>query len=166
MVSLLAEQSFAQVAAAQVDPRMSSANAAAAPEREYVFVPRDTQIEFTGPDAVPFGQVRPNTAVQFALDRDVMLGGVRVLRAGIPTVGIATRVLHGSRRRHRDGQMDIRVTRMVAGRAVELFLTVFNPEDTYAEYPDNSPDCDRGSLIKPLIFLGAMLLMMLAAFHD
>jgi hypothetical protein len=170
IVSMIAEQSFAQASAVRDDRSMSTGitpvREAAAPDREYVFLPRNTQIEFTGPEAVPFGEVRPNTAVQFVLDRDVLLNGRCMLTAGIPAAGIATRVLHGSRRKHRDGQMDIQVTRMVSGRVVELFLTVINPEDNYAEYPDTGRDFERGSLVKPLVFLGAMLLLILAALHD
>jgi hypothetical protein len=169
--STLAEQTFAQGVVAQgvgaqADARASSADTATAPDTEYVFVPRDTQIAFTGPEAVPFASVRQGTAVEFVLDRDVLLGGVRVVHGGIPTAGIATRVLHGSRLRHRDGQMQIRVTEMVSGRAKELLLTVFNPDDAYAEYPDTYRDCDRPSLVKPLVFLGVILLLMLAALHD
>lgn len=165
IASLLAEPSFAQEAA-QVDRRWSSAEIAAAPEREYVYVPRETRIDFTGPEAVPFARVRPGAVVQFVLDRDVFLGGVPVVHAGIPTAGVAMRVLHGSRRGHRDGQMQILVTEMVSGRVKELLLTAFNPEDSYAEYPDISRDYDRVSPVKPLIFLGVALLLLLAALHD
>jgi len=158
IASLLAEPSFAQMAA-QVDPRGSSAEIAVAPDREYVYVPRDARIDFTGPEAVPFAQVRSGTAVQFVLDRDVFLGGVPVVHAGIPTAGIATRVLRGSRRGHRDGQMQILVTEMVSGRVKELLLTVFNSEDSYAEYPDNRRDMHPGQVVFPLV----MMLILLAA---
>jgi hypothetical protein len=154
---MLAEKTFAQGAPAQVDRRMSTGIAAVqeagTQDREYVSLPRDTQIDFTGPNAVPFDEVRPNTAVQFVLDRDVMLGGNPVLRAGIPTAGVAARVLRASRRRHRDGQMEIGVTKMVSGRAVELLLTVFNPEDHYAEYPDNRRDVHPGQIALPVVIL-------------
>jgi hypothetical protein len=86
----------------------------------------DTKIELMSPGPTEFAKVQSGA---FVVDKDVFLAGVPMIHAGAPVAGILDHVKRGSHSRHRDREMEIRVTEMISGEQIELHLRCFEPAD-------------------------------------
>jgi len=100
------------------------------PTKQYVTLPGDTNIELLPPGPTTFGGGKEGVVVQFVVNKDVVVGGVPVVHAGVPVVGVVDHVKRGLKFKHRAAEMEIRVTEMVSGNPVELHLRCFDPGDS------------------------------------
>ena len=117
---LLAAQQVAQAASPAAAPPSQPA-----PAPVYMTLPADAEIELLAPGPTEFAKASPGVAVQFVVDKDVVLAGEIMIHAGVPVTGIVDHVKRGSHRRHRDGEMEIRVTKIVPAEPIELHLRCF-----------------------------------------
>jgi hypothetical protein len=125
---LAAQQVSTQAATSDAQPPSQPSPATA-----YLTLSRGTEFNLLAPGPVTFTKAQPGTVVQFVVDRDVLLGSVPVIHAGIPVAGVVDRVKPGSHFRHRAGEMDVRVTKMFSGRPLELHLRCFESIHQSAE---------------------------------
>lgn len=123
------------------------------PERASLTLSPDTEFTLVVPGPVRFSKTKVGSVVQFVVDRDVVLGGVTVIHAGVPVAGVADQIKRGSRVRHRVAEMEIRVTEMVSGKPIELHLRCFEAADRSVRV--NSPD-EPGAGFNP-VKLGVIL---------
>jgi hypothetical protein len=125
---------------AQPQPQPSPATA-------YLTLSRGTEFDLLAPGPVTFAKARPGVVVQFVVDKDVLLGGVLVIHAGIPVAGVVDSVKRGSHFRHRTGEMEVLVTKMVSGSPLELHLRCFESDDQSAMvYSQDEPDVGLDSV--------------------
>jgi hypothetical protein len=119
---LAAQQTSQPVSPSEATPQTEQ-------EKRYVILPSDTNIELLPPGPSTFAGANASSLVRFAVDKDVVLGGVLIVHAGVPVVGVVDHVKRGSHFKHRATEMEIRVTEMISGRPIELHLRCFDQGD-------------------------------------
>ncbi len=141
---LLAAQQIAQAASPSSAPSQRPA-----PAPVYVTLPANTKIELLAPGPTSFAKARAGVAVQFVVDKDVVLAGAPMIHAGVPVAGIVDLVVRGSHRRHRDGEMEIRVNQMISREPIELHLRCFETADSSGRSYDDGEgfNLDKGAVI-------------------
>jgi len=148
--------------AQQVSPAAApvASNEAPTPAQRYLTLPEGAAIELLPPGSTRFARQRAGAPVQFVLDRDVVLTGAPIIRAGVPVDGIVESVRQGSHFRHRPAEMDIRVTGIVAAQPVVLHLRCFDPDFSTAQaYADDNPHPGFNPVKWALIAVGVVLVL-------
>jgi hypothetical protein len=134
-------------------------DASAAPAQMRITLPLDTNVYWIAPVAISLASAKTGELAQFTVDRDVVVGGATVIHSGVPVAGVIANIKHSSRLRHRDGQVIVRITEVVDGKATEVFLQCPNPADRYdAAAPGAKPNAMS---YRPLIFLGVLAVALL-----
>jgi len=150
---LLAAQQDAHPVSSSDGPKPSQPE----PERRYVTLSGDTNIELLPPGSTKFAHDKAGDAVQFVVDKDVIFGGMTLVHAGVPVAGVVDFAKGRSHFKHRAAEMEIRVTEMVSGRPIELHLRCFDPGDPAAmSYSQPEPRPELGP-----VFWGAMIAVVL-----
>jgi hypothetical protein len=131
------------------------------PAKQYVTLPGDTNIELLPPGPTTFAQERAGRVVRFVVDKDVVLGGVPVVHAGVPVVGVVDTVKRASHYKHRVAEMEIRVTEMVTGNPVEIHLRCFDSDDySLSGYSQRQPGPGFGPVIAGVVAVAVALILL------
>jgi hypothetical protein len=153
----------AQQAAQPVSPSDAPAPEPA-PAKQYVTLPRDTNIELLAPGPAKLAEERAGVIVRFVVDKDVVLDGVPFIHASEPVVGVVDQVTRGSHFKHRAAKMDIRVSETISGRPTELYLRCFDSSDSSVSgYSQRRPDAEFDAIKWGII--AGLVLAVLAAFN-
>ena len=161
LVFILCPLLVAQQGTPAISPSDAQGSSQPEPEKRYLTLPGDTSIELLPPGPTTFAGEKLGAIVKFVVDKDVVLGGVPIIHAGVPTDGVVDYGKRGSHFRHRAAEMEIRVTGMVAGKPIELHLWCFDPGDPAAmSYSQPEPGPGFGPLIAGVVVVIVGLLLL------
>ena len=88
-----------------------------------------TGLRFISPQPESLASIRTGDLVQFTVATDITSGDAVLLHAGVPVAGVVAQVKHSSRFHHRDGQITIQVTEVIAGKTTDVLVRCDNPAD-------------------------------------
>ena len=100
---------------------------AAAGKEGYVTIPRDSEVELVLLDRVTSETAAAGDTVRFAVAKDLVVNGVRVLRAGTPVPGVVVKARPAIAGKQ-DAELKVRVKQVPCGANRALPLTVFDPK--------------------------------------
>ena len=95
------------------------------------------KIQLVAQDPVPIGAAQLGAPFHFIVDKDVMVNGMAVIRAGTPVAGVVFKVNRGSYDKDRYGYIDFRLSQSIGEKPVVIRLGGISPEPEYRETGGN-----------------------------
>lgn len=89
------------------------------------------KIQLVAQEPVSMEMAQTGAPFQFVVDKDVAVGGVTLIHAGTPVIGVIAKVNRGSYERNRDGYLDLRLSEPAGERPVTVRLGGIPPEPVY-----------------------------------
>lgn len=119
------------------------------------------RVQLVAVDPVAIEAVAQGAPFQFVVDKDVAVGGITVIHAGTPVLGVVARVNRGNYEKSRDGFIDLRLSQPDGEKPVVVRLGGIAPEQVYqmGNYGANRPSL--GQIVVPLVLLGIVVLALL-----
>jgi len=89
------------------------------------------KIQLVAQEPVSMEMAQTGAPFPFVVDKDVAVGGVTLIHAGTPVIGVIAKVNRGSYERNRDGYLDLRLSEPAGERPVTVRLGGIPPEPVY-----------------------------------
>jgi hypothetical protein len=148
---LLVAQQTAQPAQQTTEGPASStaANASGTPS-EFITLPKNAGIDVVSLDPVSSASTKAGSQIRLRVSHDVVVRNVTVIRAGTLLTGTVTKVIAGSRKNHRNGQIKIRIDRLELAHGQSVRFTGKTPQERLAQKEDRK-DAAKIPFALPLI---------------
>jgi len=86
------------------------------------------KIQLVAQEPISMEMAQIGAPFQFVVDKDVVVDGVTLIRAGTPVAGVIAKVNRGSYERNRDGYLDLRLSEPAGGPPIRVRLSGIPPE--------------------------------------
>jgi hypothetical protein len=93
----------------------------------FVTLTKGTEIKLISLDAISSATTKAGTNIRFRVDQDVVVQSMTVIRAGTLLTGTITKVVAGSRKRHRDGQIRLHIDNLHMAGGQTIRFTGLSP---------------------------------------
>lgn len=148
---LLIAQQIAQPAKqTEEGPASSTAANVSGTSSGFIMLPKNTGIEVVSLDPVSSASTKAGSQIRLRVSHDVVVQNVTTIRAGTLLTGTVTKVVAGSRRNHRNGQIKIRINRLELARGQSIQFTGKTPQERLAQKEDRK-DMARILFALPLL---------------
>ena len=133
---LAAHQAAAEAQQPAAEPATPEAVSTLALPASLDFV-KGRKIQLVAQKPVSMEMAQIGAPFQFVVDKDVVVDGVTLIRAGTPVIGVIAKVNRGSYERNRDGYLDLRLSEPSGERPVVVRLGGIPPQPVYHVVSNN-----------------------------